>query len=666
MEVLEDSHLRLFHTNRREALATIGTVALLAGADKAKPTSPKLASAPPQFNEMVGDWAVVVAQRNKTVEGVGLVVGLNGTGSDPEPGVYREDLLEQMRKAGVDAPNKILASPNTSLVLVKATIPPGIAPTDPLDVTLELTPNSGTTSLEGGFLMRTQLREVLLTDKDIKEGFSIASAVGPVIIGDSKNPENPKAGRVPGGCRVKKEVPYRLALLEKHQSIRSAAILQEVINRRFAVRIGPESRGVATAKTDEYLELKVPTVYHQNQARFFQVIKLLPLIDRPELRQNRIDKCAMELDNAKTAGIAALKLEGLGPAGVETLEKVLVHKDPQCRFFAAEALAYLQKESGIDVLKETALKTPEFRAFALAALAAADQPAAMIALRSLMGSSDPVIRYGAFAALRTADPDNPYLGKVAILKDKSDEPLDNMAAAIVDIQSRRRRGTRLDEPFELYAVECSGPPMVHYTRSNRAEIVIFGAGQKLEPPIVLGGGGSIIINASESDQKAEISRITRNNLDSGTKVNSDLTLRSIIRETANLGATYPEIIQLLESANRQHNLQGNLLADARPAASVDYTQAQIAGKKVGDAAKKDSSVSRASGLKESDDEEGKPSRVLKLPKFRIFNRSDSTSNESEKNTEPAEVPKIPQPRTKPGLNLLNRLQSPPRLPQQDN
>jgi flagellar basal body P-ring protein FlgI len=659
---MEDRLLRPFHTNRREALAAIGTVALLAGADKEK-TAPKLASAAPQLNETVGDWAVVIAQRNKTVEGVGLVVGLNGTGSDPEPGVYREDLLEQMRKAGVDGPNKILASPNTSLVIVKATIPPGIAPSDPLDVSIELTPNSGTTSLEGGFLMRTQLREVLMTDKDIKEGFAIASAFGPVLTGDAKNPDNLKAGRVPGGARVKKEVPYRLALLERHQSIRSAAILQEVINKRFAVRIGPESRGVATAKTDEYLELKVPQVYHQNQARFFQVIKLLPLIDRPELRQNRIEKCAIEISNPKTAGIAALKLEGLGPAGVEVLEKNLANKDAQCRFFAAEALAYLQKESGVEVLRDSALKTPEFRAFALAALAAADQPAAMVTLRQLMGSADPVIRYGAFAALRTADPENPYLGRVAIMKEKAeDAPVDNMAAAIVDIQSRRRRGSRLDEPFELYAIDCDGPPMVHYTRSNRAEIVIFGGNQKLEPPIVLGGGGSIIINASESDQRAEISRITRNNLDSGSKVLSSLALRDIVRETANLGATYPEIIQLLESANRQHNLQGTLMADARPDSSMDYTKAQIAGKKLGEPVKKDAAVGRASAVKEDEETEEKPTRVFKLPKFRLFNREGSAEETPLPKSDPAEISKIPKPRTKPGLSILNRMQSPPRLP----
>ena len=646
-------------TNRREALAALASAALLAGADTPKV---KLASTAPKQTDMIGDWAIVVAQRTQQVEGVGLVVGLNGTGSDPETGPYRENLLEQMRKAGVDSPSKILASPNTSLVLVKATIPPGISPADPLDVRVELTPNSGTTSLEGGFLMRTTLREVLVTNTDIKEGSPLGSAYGPVMIGDASNESNPKAGKVLGGAKVRKEVPFRLSLMEKHQSIRSSALLQEVINRRFAVKIGPESRGVATAKTDEYVELKIPHVYHQNQARFFNVIKLLPIIDRNDLRAERLAQWAKELTDPKTAGMAALRLEGLGPAGVGVLEQALGNKQTECRFFAAEALAYQQKESGVPVLKETALKTPEFRAFAMAALAAADQPAAMVALRDLMGSDDPVIRYGAFAALRTADPENPFLGRVQVLKDRRNEAPDNMAAAISEIQSRRRSGMGMEDPFNLYVVDCQGPPLVHYTKSNRAEIVLFGSGQKLEPPIVLGGGHSIILNASESDQRVEISRITRNSIDQEAKVVSSLEIKDVVREMANLGATYPEIVSLLVSAEKQYNLQGRLVADARPESSLTYTKAQIAGTPLPAKPKKDGALEKASAVKEEAKPERGPRKILNLPKFRLFGKDNASSADPESKSEKQVPEKPPYKQLRPYVPFLNRDPSPPRLP----
>lgn len=650
-------------TNRREALAALAGAAILAGADKPKV---KMASAAPKQTDMIGDWAMVVAQRTQNVEGVGLVVGLNGTGSDPESGPYREYLLDQMRKAGVDSPSKILASPNTSLVLVKASIPAGISPNDPLDVRIELTPNSGTTSLDGGYLMRTNLREVLITNNDMKEGSTVATAIGPIMIGTGGSDVNLKAGRVLGGAHVKKEVPYRLALLEKHQSIRSSAMIQEVINRRFAVKIGPESRGVATAKTDEYLDLKIPHTYHQNQQRFFHVVKLLPIVDRDDFRAQRLEQWDKELNTASMAGITALKLEGLGPAGIPVLEKALANKDAQCRFFAAESLAYQQKESGVQVLKETALKTAEFRAFALAALAAADQPAAMVALRELMSSPDPVIRYGAFAALRTADPDNPFLGRVQVMKDRPTEAPENMAAAIVDIQARRRRGSSSEDPFQLYVVDSNGPPLVHYTKSNRAEIVIFGSGQKLEPPIVLGGGSSIILNASESDKKVEISRITKNSIDLENKVVCSLEIKDIVRELANLGATYPDIVNLLVSAEKQFNLEGRLIADARPESTDSYTKAQITGTTLAKTPKKDDAVGKASAVDVEEKPERGPRKILNLPKFKLFGKEEAADSELESKKEKQVPAKPPYKQLRPYVPFLNREKSPPRLPESDN
>jgi flagellar basal body P-ring protein FlgI len=657
---MEASPLLHFETNRRSALVALAGAAMIAGADR---PGPKLASTLPKANDTVGDWALIQAKRTQKVEGVGLVVGLNGTGSDAESGIYRTELLNEMRKANVDSPANILASPNTSMVIVRATIPAGVSPADPLDVTVELTTNSGTTSLVGGYLMRTTLREVMMTGEDVKEGSPLASAYGPIMIGDAAKPDNPKAGRVLGGARVKKEVPFRLVLKEKHKSIRSSAMVQEVINRRFAVKIGPESRGVATAKTDEFLELKIPQVYHQNQARFFQVIKLLSIVDRDDIRAARIAQWRDELKDPKTAGLAALKLEGVGQPAVEALEEGIKSKDLEARFFAAESLAYLQKETGVAVLKEAAQKSEDLRAFALAALAAADQPAAMMALRSLMSAPDPVIRYGAFAALRTADPENAYLGRIPVMKDRSsDEAGDNMAAAIDEIQSRRRRGAGVDDPFELYIVHSDGNPMVHYTRSNRAEIVLFGANQKLETPIVLGGGGSIILNASENDDKVEISRITRNSIDFEKKVVSSLEMKDIIREVANLGATYPEIVELLNAAQKQHNLEGQLLADAKPVTSDKYVQAQLEGKRLSDQPKRDASLRQASAeAVEEEEEERGPLRIFRLPKLRGF------GNREQKPEEPAKpsdnVPKEPPYKSlRPYVPFLNSKPSLPRLP----
>ncbi len=48
-----------------------------------------------------------------------------------------------------------------------------------------------------------------------------------------------------------------------------------------------------------------------------------------------------------------MKLEGLGPGGIEPLKTGLKSSNPQVRFFCAEALAYLNDTSGVDTLGET-------------------------------------------------------------------------------------------------------------------------------------------------------------------------------------------------------------------------------------------------------------------------------------------------------------------------
>jgi hypothetical protein len=67
------------------------------------------------------------------VEAVSLVTGLAGTGSDPPPSPQRAALLDDMKRRNVANANEVLASPNTSLVLVRAYLRPGIQAGERLD-----------------------------------------------------------------------------------------------------------------------------------------------------------------------------------------------------------------------------------------------------------------------------------------------------------------------------------------------------------------------------------------------------------------------------------------------------------------------------------------------------------------------------------------------------
>jgi flagellar basal body P-ring protein FlgI len=576
------------------ALAALALVQL--GAGDTKNSKKKHDGAPPKVQETVGDLAYVVSKGEMKVEGVGLVVGLDNTGADPPPSWYRKQLVDEMSKAGVEKAEKVLASPQVSMVLVHLTIPVGIDPKDPLDVQVEVPRACATKSLAGGYLISTRLREVMIAPgRGPQESFALASARGPVMLGTPAKPDDPKFGRVLGGGRAKKAYPYTLVIKENRESIRASKMLETVINERFHQFEDGHQKGVANAKSPSYLELKVPTLYHQNQDHFFRVVQHLQMIDSPELRPRRVAAWAKELADPTTAGAAALKLEGLGSAAIDALKEGLKSSNAQVRFFSAESLAYLDDTAGVDTLGETVIQQPGFRAYALAALAAMDQPAAHLKLRKLMDQSDIEIRYGAFNALRTLDPHDPFLGLVQVLdrpkvEEEEDDSPDAMAVAIVNASRRRR--SQPDDPFALYVVDSEGPPLVHVSRSRRSEIVIFGQQQKLLPPVVL-GAGPVLLNAAESDEKIEVSKIVASRFgDPDIKTTASLDLAEVIRKTANLGATYPEIVLILEAALRQKNLPGNLVVDAVPAANRIYTEA-VLGKDT--TAKRDSSVKQTSG-----------------------------------------------------------------------
>jgi Flagellar P-ring protein len=577
----------------QKALVAIAALALLqmgVGPSKKKKEPP-----PPKVQETVGDLSFVVSRGEMRVEGVGLVVGLDNTGSNPPPSWQRQQLVDEMSKAGVEHAEKLLDSPQVSMVVVRLTIPIGVGPGDRLDVQVEVPAACGTTSLAGGYLLMTRLREVMIAAGSPKGGPEIALAQGPVMIGTPAKPNDPKVGRVLGGGKAKKDHPYTLVIRDSRKSFRTAKMLETVVSERFHQTENGRQKGAATAKTDSYLVLKVPPIYHQNQDHFFRVVQLLPMIDTPELRARRLAAWSQELLDPKTAGVAAMKLEGLGTTAVESLQAGVKSTNPQVQFFSAEALGYLNDVAGVEALGDTVIHQPDFRTYALAALAALDQSASHIKLRKLMDEPDIQVRYGAFNALRTLDPRDPSLGHVRVIdeppRDDEDEgPSDSMAVAIA---SASRGRLRQDDPFALYVVDSDGPALVHVSRTRRSEIVVFGRQQKLLPPIVL-GTGAILLNAAVNDERIEVSKIVPSRFgDADVKITTTLDLADVIRRTANLGASYPEIVSILETANRQKNLAGMLVVDAVPSTSRLYLEA-VLGKDT--TAKKDDSLKRASGV----------------------------------------------------------------------
>ncbi len=271
------------------ALVAIAVLALTLNPIGAAPTKKKKKVVLPKIQETVGDIAFVVSVGELKVEGVGLVTGLDNTGADPPPSWYRKELVDEMSKAGVEKPERLLTSPQVSMVIVRMTIPMGVDPTDKLDVQVEVPPACGTKSLAGGYLLTSRLFGVTRgREGQMLRDHEVALAQGPIMIGKPGKPNDPKVGRVLGGGRVKKDYPYTLVIKENRESYHTAKMLESVVNTRFHQTEDGHQKGVATGKTASYLVLRVPALYHQNQPRYFRVVQLLPMVDGPELRERRM------------------------------------------------------------------------------------------------------------------------------------------------------------------------------------------------------------------------------------------------------------------------------------------------------------------------------------------------------------------------------------------
>ena len=118
----------------------------------------KSPAGPKYLSEMCRMWGMDYAK----IEGIGLVMGLDGTGSAAKPGSYREHLSEELRthKDKIDNPRELFESKNTEMVIVRGYVPPGARKGDNFDVEIQIVPNMEGTSLDNGVVSRTPLRRL--------------------------------------------------------------------------------------------------------------------------------------------------------------------------------------------------------------------------------------------------------------------------------------------------------------------------------------------------------------------------------------------------------------------------------------------------------------------------------------------------------------------------
>ncbi len=493
---------------------------------------------------LVGDVAAAYGPGAIPVEGIGLVVGLPGTGEDPSPTIFRSMLEEDMRKRSVKDIKQLLARNDTALVLVRGNIKPGAQKGDPFDLEIRVPNGSETKSLRGGYLMQVRLTEKRVIGGDIKEGSLLAIGEGPVLVDpqadDQEDRANSTRGRVLGGGRTAHDHKLGLLLKPDYQAVRYSYQVGQAVNRRFHTYQGGSKENVANPKNDEFIELAVHPRYKHNIPRYLRVVRSAPLRETGAERISRLEMLERQLLDPLASSRAALRLEAIGHEAAPTLLKGLQSSDPEVRFFSAEALAYLghdDSDKAAEHLGKAARDDSGLRVFALTALSAMSDFEARDQLQQLLHVSSAETRYGAFRALWAMNKNDPLV-----------------------------RGESLgrDNQFSYHILQTTGPAMIHLTANFRPEIVLFGHDHHLQTPLLLEAGKQILVKAPAGGP-VTVSRFAIGEPDQKRQVPPRVD--DVIRACVELGANYPDVVQLLQQANRSKALAGcRLEIDALPQA----------------------------------------------------------------------------------------------------
>ena len=504
-------------TRRRGGLLPVATVliALIGCAGPAiRSQSPEVAALIGMESDirLVGDYAAPWGTHPLRIERAALVTGLPGTGSDPPPGTQRALLMADMQARGVAEPNKLLASPTTALVWVHGYLPPGIRKGDRFDVMVEVPADNDTTSLSGGWLMPTRLAEMAILGQRVRDGHVLGDAEGPLLVdpvsGGTLDSKSKIRARVPGGGVSRTTRQIGLIIAPEHRSIALSKRVGDTINRRFHAVIKGTKRGVATPKTERFLDLDIAPAYEHNLPRYIRVIRAIAVVEPPAGRHARMELLSRQLADPVTAPSAALKLEAIGRDALPVLKQGLESSDAEVRFAAAEALAYLGESTAATHLAEAALHLRSARPAALAALQVLDDANGIDALQSLLTSPSAETRYGAFRALWKIDPTAPLI-----------------------------RGDRLGD-----------------------EIVLFGTEHAIDSGLRAEAGSSIVVVVEGG--KATINRFVAGEPDQIIEV--DARVDPVARGIVQVGGTYPDVVQFLQQASAARCLSSRLAFDAVP------------------------------------------------------------------------------------------------------
>ncbi|MFT7630961.1 MAG: hypothetical protein ACI87E_001975, partial [Mariniblastus sp.] len=496
-----------------------------------------------EVSRYIGDVCGIYGLNFAKVDGIGLVVGLDGTGSAAKPNKQREHVLRAISSnPSYGDSNKMVASLDTEIVAITGLLPPGIRKGETYDLKIRAIANSEAESLENGMTLQARMQPMARLGGGIKQGKTTGIGRGRVLVDALFESRQDKPdflkGVVLGGGKALEDRPLGLKVGGEKVSDRTTTMMARAINERFTTVDVAGRKGVAEAKNNRQIDLVVPESYRQNIGRYFGVIKSITYDEPVAERVNRMEELDREIGQPSKSMMAAIRLEALGKAGIPALTRALRHHDLEVQFHAAQALAYSGQADGVDVLVRAAKEEPAFRWDALTALSSLNDIAASSALESLMHMQSAETRYGAFRAMMAQSPGDPVV-----------------------------TGEWLAGDFFLHEVASESEPLLHFSRVKRPEIVVFGDHQTVTDDFLHVESG-LTVRANGNGTVSIINYSTEFGKEQET---CSSQIGDVIRNLAKMGYGYGPMLKMLRSAKQAGTLNTRLVVNAVPKLGRTYS-----------------------------------------------------------------------------------------------
>jgi len=410
-----------------------------------------------------------------------------------------------------------------------------------------LEPGSGTTSLEGGYLMPARMTpQRTVGSGRVLHGRLAGTVTGPVVVNALFEPDHRAGlvtGVVPGGGRMAIDRPIGFQTKEEFRTIRESLAVAGAINGRFNYFENSQRQPVATAKNDSTIDLEIPEIYRSNVNRYLHVVRNVAVGESAADQISRLELLEQQLRDPTTAEAASLRLEAIGENGIAILERALRHPDSKVRFMAGMALAYQGQASACEELGRLAQEQWAFRWHALTALSAMPDPLARQQLRQLLHVPSAETRYGAVRSL--------------VSRQEGEDD--------VDVESFGE-GSGGSENFVVKTVYSTAEPLIHVARFKRPEIVVFNPDQ-----FVKAGSLFVVSGWTIKCPQAGVVEIQQYRMEGGDRtVRCGHAVPEVLRTLGKMNATYTLVVRWLKQAAEEKSLEGRLVINALPKSNRAY------------------------------------------------------------------------------------------------